>query len=131
MNKLIQSVTDQLVVIFTAADEVLNSYEGGGNLQFPTLLGILAVKLNWNEKQTREADPLVRYYVRNNPEWHVTRGAHGGIMRAANRQKKLDDQAAKAALKEQMRASIEAKHSEPASDMPVDMLDEHASVDTE
>jgi hypothetical protein len=63
--------------------------------------------MNWNEKQVKEFDPIVRYYVRNNPEYHVTRGAHGGIMRSSDRQKKIQAQAEKAALKQQMRAKIE------------------------
>ena len=118
MSNAIQSVTDQLVIIFKAADEVLNSYEGDGNLQLPFLMGMIAVKMNWSEKQTREADPIIRYYVRNNPEWHVTRGAHGGIMRNSNRQKKIGDQATKLALKQQMKAYIETKHT-PIDGMPL------------
>lgn len=125
MSNAIQSVTDQLVVIFESADEVLNSYQGEGNLQFPSLMGMIALKMNWNEKQTREADPIVRYYVRNNPEWHVTRGAHGGIMRAASRQKKVDEQATKAALKQQMKAAIEAKH---AAIEPQDALEDDSDI---
>lgn len=109
MSDVIQSVTDQLVVIFTATEEVLNSYQGDGNMQFPTLMGMLAVKMSWDEKQVREADPIVRYYVRNNPEWYVTRGAHGGIMRASERNKKNQAKAAKDLLKQQMKANLESK----------------------
>lgn len=109
MSDVIQSVTDQLVVIFTATEEVLNSYQGDGNMQFPTLMGMLAVKMSWDEKQVREADPIVRYYVRNNPEWYVTRGAHGGIMRASDRNKKTQAKAAKDLLKQQMKANLESK----------------------
>ena len=109
MSDVIQSVTDQLVVVFKAADEILNDWQGEGNLQFPNLMGMLAVKMNWDEKQVRENDPVVRYYVRNNPEWHVTRGAHGGIMRSSDRQKKEQAKSAKEALKQQMKATIEAK----------------------
>lgn len=121
MSNAIQSVMDKMATIFQATDEALNSYQGEGNLQFPNLMGMIAVKLNWNEKQVRESDPIVRFYVRNNPEWHVTRGAHGGIMRAADRQKKAESLAAKAALKQQMRASIEAKS-------PVNTGEESSSV---
>lgn len=119
MNNTIQTVTDQLMAIFQATEEALSSYQGEGNLQFPTLMGILAAKMNWSEKQVRESDPIVRYYVRNNPEWHVTRGAHGGIMRASDRQKKEQLRVAKDALKQQMKATIEAAaaaKSEPSSE---------------
>ena len=109
MSDTIKTVTDQLVVIFTATEEALNAYQGEGNLQFPTLMGMLAAKMNWTEKQVRESDPIVRYYVRSNPDWHVTRGAHGGIMRTSDRQKKEQARMAKEALKQQMKATIEAK----------------------
>lgn len=114
MSDTIQTITERLVEMFQATDQILNSWEGDGNLQFPNLMSMVALKMNWNEKQVKESDPLIRYYVRNNPEWHVTRGAHGGIMRAADRQKKQQVQAEKAALKLQMKAQIEGKQSAPA-----------------
>ena len=109
MNKTVQDVIDKLSPLFQATDDVLNDWNGEGNLQFPVLLGMMAVKLNWDEKQVRENDPLVRYYVRNNPDWYVTRGAHGGIMRSVEKQKKEDVRLAKEAAKAQMQAAIDAK----------------------
>jgi hypothetical protein len=109
MSDNIQSTLDDLTAIFTATDEVLSGWTGEGNLQFPTLIGMMAVKLNWDEKQAREADPLIRFYVRKHPDWYVTRGAHGGIMRLADKQKKEAAKTAKAAIKDQLKAQIEAK----------------------
>ena len=109
MNQVVQTVTEQLVVVFTAVEEILNDWKGEGNLQFPALVGMMSVKMNWTEKQAREADPIIRYYVRNNPNWHVTRGAHGGIMKSSDKNKKQEAKAVKDALKQQMKASIEAK----------------------
>ena len=112
MSNTVQTVLDKLASLFQVTDEVLGEWANGnkeGNLQFPILLGMIAVKLNWDEKQVRENDPLVRFYVRLNPEWYVTRGAHGGIMRATEFQKKETAKAAKAAAKAQMQAAIEAK----------------------
>ena len=108
MSNVITTVTEKLVVIFTATEEALNAFQGDGNLQFPNLLSTLANKFGWNENEVRQADPLVRFYVRNHPDWYVTRGAHGGIMRTADRQKKSDAKSVKDALKKQMKASIEA-----------------------
>ena len=109
MNKNIQQVTESLTAIFEATDEALNEWVGDGCLQIPNLIVTLALKLNWNEKQIRENDPIVRYYIRNNPEWHVTRGAHGGIMRTTDKQQKENAKAAKLAVKPQVQAAIEAK----------------------
>lgn len=109
MSNTVQNVLDKLSTVFETTEEMLNEWNGEGCLQFPALMASIAVKLNWDEKQVREADPLVRYYVRNNANWHVTRGAHGGIMRLSDKQKKEAAKQAKDALKSQMKASIEAK----------------------
>jgi hypothetical protein len=108
----IKAVLDDLSEIFLVADSVLNEWTGEGNLQFPMLLGMMAVKLNWDDKRMREVDPLVRFYVRKHPDWYVTRGAHGGIMRATEKQKKDAAKLAKASIKEQLKAQIEAKAAE-------------------
>lgn len=115
MNDTIQKVTESLAVIFAATEEALNEWQGEGCLQIPTLVASLALKLNWDVKQIRENDPLVRYYIRNNPEWHVTRGAHGGIMRVTDKNKKEADKASKQAIKEQVKADIEAKLADSSS----------------
>lgn len=109
MNDTIQKVTDSLSAIFAATDTALNEWSGEGCLQFPVLFGMLAVKMNWNEKQVRENDPIVRYYVRNNPDWYVTRGAHGGIMRISDKLKKETEKSNKEAIKAKIKAEIEAK----------------------
>lgn len=108
-NDVIQKVLDGLVPIFQAADQCLTEWTGEGNLQFPVLLGMIAVRLNWDEKQVRENDPFVRKYIRNHPDWYVTRGAHGGIMRSEEKQKKEAVKVAKDLLKQQMADAIEAK----------------------
>jgi len=109
MSDIIKNILDDLTGIFTATDSVLNDWTSEGNLQFPALLGMMAIKLNWDDKQVREADPLVRYYVRKHPDWYVTRGAHGGIMRTASKQKKDAEKLAKVSVKNDLKAQIEAK----------------------
>lgn len=108
-NPTAQKVLDELTQLFQATDAALSEWSGEGNLQFPILLGMMAVKLNWDEKQVRENDPFVRKYVRNHPDWYVTRGAHGGIMRSSERQKKEELKSAKDLAKKQMQEALEAK----------------------
>jgi hypothetical protein len=95
--------------LMNATDTALNEWSGEGNLQFPVLLGMIAVRLNWDEKKVREEDPFVRKYVRNHTDWHVTRGAKGGIMKASEKQKKDAAKLAKDLAKKQMQDAIEAK----------------------
>jgi hypothetical protein len=108
-NDVKEKVLGELDELFRATDQALTEWTGEGNLQFPVLLGQLAVKLNWDDKQLREADPFVRKYVRSHPDWHVTRGAHGGIMRASEKQKKEAAKTAKELATKQMKEAIEAK----------------------
>ncbi len=104
-----QKVLDELSELFDVTDKALSEWTGDGNLQFPALLLTIAVKMNMSDKQMREADPFVRKYVRSHPDWHVTRGAHGGIMRASEKQKKEALKAAKELAKKQMQDEIDAK----------------------
>ncbi len=104
-----QKVLDELSQLFDVTDKALSEWTGDGNLQFPALLSKMAIKMNWSDKQMREADPFVRKYVRSHPDWHVTRGAHGGIMRASEKQKKEAAKVAKDLAKKQMQDQIDAK----------------------
>jgi hypothetical protein len=108
-NETTQEVIDELMPIFQATEQALSEWSGEGNLQFPVLLGMIAVRLNWNEKDVRENDPFVRKYVRKNKDWYVTRGAGGGIMRASERQKKEAVKIAKDLAKKQIEEALEAK----------------------
>jgi len=109
MSETISNNLEKLTAIFTATDQALSEWVGDGNLQFPVLLGMIAVRMKWDEKQVRDADPFVRFHVRNHPEWHVTRGAHGGIMRKSDKDKKEALRLAKELAKKQMSDALEAK----------------------
>ena len=108
MSDNLQIAMDRLLPVFKATDEVLNEWSGEKCMQFPNLLGMIAIKLNWDEKQIKENDPFVRWYVRSHADWHVTRGAHGGIMKAENKQKKDSDRIAKILAKAEIKAAIES-----------------------
>lgn len=109
----IQSYLDSKVSMFQIVDEVLDAWNGEGCLQFPTLMGQVNAKMNWvgkeGEKLSRANEPIIRDYVRNHPNWYVTRGAHGGIMRASDKQKKEEAKAAKDKAKAELAAALEAE----------------------
>lgn len=133
MNNTTSKVFEQLSVIFTAAEDALSQWEGEGNLQFPTLMATLASKFAWTDKQVREVDPIVRYYVRHSDDWHITRGAKGGIMRSSDKNKKQEAVKAKEELKRQMKAKIEtqaaSKMEEQKSEEPEEsMLEEDTNI---
>lgn len=129
MTTTIDSVISELTQVFTATDEVLSDWKSESNLQIPVLVGMLAVKLNWDEKKMREADPLIRYYVRKLPDWSVTRGAHGGMSRVADKLKKDQAKVAKNAMKEQLQAQINAKVAQSSS-TPINIVTTPSVVKT-
>lgn len=114
MNNNIQNTIDLLLPIFTATEDALNGWSGEGNLQLPVLLGMVGIKLGWDEEKIRQNDPIIRMYVRNHSDWYVTRGAHGGIMKRSDRDKKEAIKVAKEAAKVQIKALVDAKVAEAA-----------------
>ena len=131
MNTDMSKVMDQVSALFQATEDCLAEWQGDGNLQFPSLLESLATRLGWTEKQAREADPLIRFYVRNSENWYVTRGAKGGIMRASDRQKKQEAISNKEMLKKQMKAKIEAQaHPTTATATATATLESNESEDS-
>jgi len=107
MSNNVTRATEKFESIAKATEDALNSWSGEGCLQFPTLLGMMAVKFNWDEQEVRKNDPLIRFFIREHDDWHVTRGAHGGIMRMSEKQKKEQSRVAKNAAKEAARVAVE------------------------
>jgi len=112
-NPTIELFLNEQVPYLLIVEEALNDWTGEGCLQFPTLMASVIAKMGWigkeGEKIARAKEPIIREYVRTHPDWHVTRGAHGGIMRASEKQKKDEAAAAKKKAKEEMAAAIEAE----------------------
>ena len=104
----IEAYLESFVSVFTVVDEILNEWKGQGCYQIPTLLGNIKLKMNWDDKQLRAKDPIIRDYLRNHPEWHVTRGAGGGIMRASEKQQREVAKLAKEKAKADIAAAIDA-----------------------
>lgn len=123
-NKSVDNTLDKIKEVLQFVEESLSEWTGSGNLQFPVLIQMIAVKANWDEKQLRLNDALVRYHIRNHDDWHVTRGAHGGIMRKTDKQKKDAEKLAKETAKNQVKAALAAK----IADKPAIDLSSTASV---
>lgn len=120
----IPNILDKVSVIFEATNDVLNEWklsrQGDVCYKIPELVAQLAVKLNWNDKEVRENDALVRFFLRNNPDLFVTRGARGGVKFIEDQQARQAAQSSKTALKAQLKAKIEAS----AVGVPTDEVEE-------
>lgn len=128
-DDIIEETLEEHRALYQATNACLNDWTGTTNLQFPVLLGIMAVKLNWDEKMVRKNDPLVRDYVRRHPKWHVTRGAHGGIMRKEVFEKNEACKFEKDMQKKQIKDAIEAKVAQMVSDTDTQIVSDDSDFD--
>ncbi len=138
----VQSYFDsQLAPLFLVVDEVLNEWTGDKCYQLPMLMMNIKARMNWvgeeGEKQFRAKDPIIRDYIRNHPAWYITRGAHGGVMKRAEKEKKEAAAEAKriavAEAKKEINAALDAEIAKKAagtSSIPLDE-DNTDSTDTE
>lgn len=109
MHSHIQTCMDFNLSVFTATETALGEYTKEENLQFPKLVSMVAKRLSMDVLAIAEIDPIVRRYVRTHPEWRVSRGAQGGIMRLSVWQKKQGAKADLEAAKKAVLAQVEAK----------------------
>jgi len=105
----IQSFLDSKIPMLLIVEEILNNWKGDKCLQLPDLLGQLKAKMDWDDKQLRSNDPIVREYIRNHSNWTVRPGAGGGIMRAVDKQKKAELIEAKRKAKEEISLALDAE----------------------
>jgi len=101
-----QDYLDSLSEIFSVVDNILNSWEGKGCYQIPLLMQNVAVQMNWDNKESKNKDGIIRDYVRCHNDWRITRGAGGGIMRAADMQNKLAAKEEKSKIKKEIMITI-------------------------
>ena len=88
MNNNINEVLSKIGKIYEAADEIFYSWDGPGLLQVPNFMGMLAVKLDIEDKEIRNIDPLIRFYLKHHADFYIARGAKGGIDRRSNKTEK-------------------------------------------
>lgn len=107
--KHFQAYFDSQAIIFTAVDQILDAWTGSGCYKMPILLEQITEQFGWDDKTLRCKDPVIRDYLRNHPNYFLTRGAHGGIGRRIEKQKKDQALAAKEQAKAEVNAAIEAE----------------------
>lgn len=116
----ITNLTNFCHSVFSATEVALNEWKSEDNLPFPTLVGMVSVKMNIDPNNLTDIDPIVRQYVRKHPDWKVSRGAKGGIQRLSVYDKKQAEKAAVEAAKKQIAAQIDAKVAAQSSEKLVD-----------
>ena len=94
-----------------ATEQALEGYfaKSEENIQFPSLVTTVSSMINHDPKVVADVDQHVRQYVRRHADYHVSRGAKGGIMKMAVYQKRQAGKAAQEAAKQQIAAQVEAK----------------------
>ncbi len=121
MNDPVETFLDSQRSILKLVDELLNDWKSEACYQVPQLLLHMGARLNWNSDDLRKWDPIVRGYLKDHTVWYVTRGAHGGIMKRAEHDKKEADKEARRRAKEELKAQLEAKAAaQPVASAPSD-----------
>jgi hypothetical protein len=113
MSNPVECFLDTLKPMLNIVDEILNAWNGEGCYQVPGLVLSVAAKLNWNDKQIRSNDPIIRAYLKDHPTWYVTRGAGGGVTRRDEWQKKEAIKVAKEKAKAELKLVLETKLIQP------------------
>jgi hypothetical protein len=99
-----QSVTE-------ATDKILKDYfsKSRETHNLPELLRKVTSEIKCNEDQAAAVDQHIRQFLRMDKDYYVSRGAKGGVTLSSIRQEKLDLLKTKEAIKNQLRAEIDAK----------------------
>jgi len=130
MSDSIKIFLDKLEPVIDAVETELNEWKENKNLQVPLLLNNLASKLNWDDKKVRQMDSVIRLYIHDHSDWHITRGAGGGIQRKSLKEKKDLEKLAKDAAKLEVRKMLDDKLAAKAIQAdPSDLID--SSLDNE
>jgi Zn-dependent M16 (insulinase) family peptidase len=99
----IKAFTDSLQSTLEVLEEVLAKWDyNAACYQMPPLMMELKNLMNWEDKEMRAMDPIVRQFINKSSIYVITKGAHGGV---TLREKKREKQAAKAA-KEQAKVDV-------------------------
>lgn len=106
MNDPVESFLNEQKPMLKLVDEILDVWSSDGCYQVPALVLTIANRLNWNSEQARRNDPIIRAYLKTHPTWYVTRGAHGGIMKRSEHEKKEAAKLAKEVAKEKAKQEI-------------------------
>lgn len=115
MKTDIDDVLNKAKLIFEEVESVLSEHNDDTCYKVPSLIKVLAVKLDWSEKQSRQNDQLIRFFLRDHSEYFITQGAKGGIQRKAVKAKKEQDKLLKDKLKEELKQIVEDKVASKAS----------------
>jgi len=93
-NDTLEKIVSDFRTVCQTTEEVLEEWQGEGNIQFPKLFGLMAMKLNWGEPEVRKNDPLVRHYIQNHPRWIISLGPRGGVMKREKKEQILAEKMA-------------------------------------
>ncbi len=76
MSSDIQKITELDTVVYNTVESVLGEWNFENNLQFPTLIQKVAVKLNVNkDSEVKELDAQVRRFIRLHTQYESNRRA--------------------------------------------------------
>lgn len=110
--KMVDTIQENLVKaqsVWQLVKQVMSEYTGSENLREKTLLNKMAGVAGWDQKEMLNVEPLVQFYLRNNPDWTIVRGRSGGVVSKPEADKRAAVKEAKALAKKEMQEVLEAR----------------------
>lgn len=130
----IKQIADQCATVFEAAETALKAWDfQAKNYQFPELVEAVSQALGIsNDRDKKEIDGLVRYYVYRHDDYTSKRGAGGGVTLTALENAKRSTIEARKAAKAAAAAEIDKRTDSGSDSTDSSTSDEPASSsDTE
>lgn len=110
MSNIVETVGADAMRVYSTALKFLEEWKFESNLQFPKLVEDVAKELKITEdRDLKELDAQIRYFVRRNPTYKAKRGAHGGIALASAEAQREAAKTARLAAKAEAAAKVEAQ----------------------
>lgn len=111
MTNNIQPSIDFITQVFTTTNTILTECDWKQTEHYPVaaLVTMVSSKVSgMTPQRLKDLDPLVRFFIRDNPDYFIGTGSKGGVQRTADRQAKEVAAAAKAVAKKELQAKLDA-----------------------
>lgn len=108
-----EDVLNKLSELYDEIDAILDS--SSEKLQVPELVLMIGNNRGMDEKESKELDHPIRYYLKNHDKWYLGRGAKGGILPLQVLKEKNKAKEEKESYKKEVLKKIEEKINERQS----------------
>lgn len=107
MTDNIQPSIDFCTETFTTIQNILTEYDWEQKAYpMPALIAMVGTQITTTPQRLKDLELLVRFFVHDHPDYFIGVGSKGGVQRVADRDAKVNREAAKAAAKKALQAKL-------------------------